>query len=94
LKGERAHAGALVDGLDLLLHTDLRKVFSGLDCKTGALLAAHDQLLPVAAGAAMQSLRPGLDLEVIQGAGHAPFISRPEQTRRSLLSLLKSGAAG
>lgn len=93
-KANRAHTGALLDGLDMLLHADLRAELSALKCTVGAILATNDRLLPVAAGAAMQSLRSGLELEVIEGAGHAPFISRPAQTRRSLLSMLKSAVAG
>ena len=93
-KENRAHTGALIDGLDMLLHTDLRAELSALKCTVGVILAANDRLLPVAAGAAMQALRSGLGLEVIEGAGHAPFISRPAQTRRSLLSILEPGIAG
>ena len=91
-KENRAHTGALIDGLDMLLHTDLRVELSGLKCKAGVILAANDRLLPVSAGAAMLSLRSGLELEVIEGAGHAPFISSPARTRRSLLSMLKPGS--
>ena len=94
LKGNRVHAGALIDGLEMLLHADLRAEFSGLKCKAGVILATDDQLLPVAAGAAMLALRSGLDLEIIEGAGHAPFISRPVPTRQSLLAILKPGIAG
>ena len=94
LKKNRAHPDALIDGLNMLLHTDLCAEFSGLKCKTSVILAANDQLLSVAAGAAMQSLRPGLELEVVEGTGHAPFISSPDETRRSLLAMLKPGVAG
>jgi pimeloyl-[acyl-carrier protein] methyl ester esterase len=93
LKENKGHPGALIDGLDMLLHTDLRTEFSRLKCKVGVILAANDQLLPVDAGAAMQHLRSGLELGIIEAAGHAPFISRPEQTRRSLLSMLKPATA-
>ena len=94
LKENNAHTSALINGLDMLLHTDLRGEFSRLKCRVGVILAANDQLLPVAAGAAMRSLRSSLELEVIEESGHVPFISRPEQTRRSLLSMLKPGAGG
>jgi pimeloyl-[acyl-carrier protein] methyl ester esterase len=91
LKDNKAHINTLINGLDLLLKTDLRVEFSGLKCKVGVILAAHDHLLPFAAGAAMHSLRSGLELDVIKGAGHAPFISCPGQVRRSLLSMLNAG---
>lgn len=94
LKENGAHTDALIDGLDMLLHTDLRAEFSGLKCKTSVILAANDQLLSVAAGAAMRSLRSGLELEVVEGAGHAPFISSPDETRRPLLAMLRPGVAG
>ena len=94
LTKSRAHTRALIDGLAMLLHTDLRGEFSGLRCKSGVILATNDRLLPVAAGAAMLSLHPSMELKVIEGAGHAPFISRPDETRRTLLSMLKSGISG
>ena len=89
LQENKAHADALLDGLDILLHADLRAEFSGLKCKASVILAAQDPLVPVAAGSVMLSLHAGMESAVIYGAGHAPFMSRPEQTRQMLLAMVE-----
>ena len=88
LRDNVADTHALLDGLDILRNADLRTELSGLGRRTGILLAANDPLVSVASGELLLSLCPGLELNIINGAGHAPFLSRPAHTRRLLHTML------
>ncbi|MGH8120894.1 MAG: alpha/beta fold hydrolase [Gammaproteobacteria bacterium] len=88
LKQAAVHTDALLDGLEILQASDLRKEFSGLQCPAGAVLAENDALVSAAGTGAMRSLCPGLELRLVAGCGHAPFLSRPERIRHLLFTLL------
>ena len=88
LKGNVAHTSALLDGLDILQNADLRAELSGLGRQTGIVLAENDPLVSVASREMLLSLCTGLELNMISGAGHAPFLSRPAHTRRLLHTML------
>ncbi|MGZ4968388.1 MAG: pimeloyl-ACP methyl ester esterase BioH [Methylobacter sp.] len=70
----------LQDGLDILKQADLRPALSGLDMPVLALLGGLDTLVPVAVGQNMQRLLPSLELNVIDRAGHVPFLSHSPET--------------
>jgi pimeloyl-[acyl-carrier protein] methyl ester esterase len=76
-QGEPDAAG-LRAGLEVLRTTDLRDSLGNIDCPTLLLLGERDMLVPVTAGRAARELIPDAQLEVIAGAGHAPFIAQPE----------------
>jgi len=88
LQRAAVHRAALLDGLEMLRNADLRPEFSGLKCRVGAILAENDQLFSASCARAMLSLNPDLELSTMGGCGHAPFISRPEQSRRLLTDML------
>ena len=88
LERNMVHTSALLDGLDILQNADLRTELSDLGSRAGGILAANDPLVPAAVAGAMLSLNPNMELRTISNSGHVPFISRPEQTRRLLLSML------
>ncbi len=68
---------ALRSGLNMLSDTDLRETLQQLSCPVTWLLGEKDVLVPVAlADALKQSLRDPW-VQVMKGAGHAPFISDP-----------------
>ncbi|MEL0027915.1 MAG: pimeloyl-ACP methyl ester esterase BioH [Perlucidibaca sp.] len=69
---------ALREGLRLLGELDLRADFAGLAQPVQAILGASDYLVPAVLGDALKQLRPALDLAVISGSGHAPFLAQPE----------------
>lgn len=67
---------ALADGLVILEHTDLRSEWDGIRCPTLLLMGERDNLVPAAAGAAIQALLPNARLHIFKQAGHAPFFSQ------------------
>jgi pimeloyl-[acyl-carrier protein] methyl ester esterase len=71
-------AAGLRAGLEVLRTADLRDSLGDIDCPTLLLMGESDTLVPVAAGRAASQLFPDAQLEVIAGAGHAPFIAQPE----------------
>jgi len=44
-----------------------------------AIFGAKDALVPVAVAAAMQQLAPNVMIKIIDKAGHAPFLSHPNE---------------
>jgi len=75
--GEPDEAG-LRAGLEVLRTADLRDVLGDIACPTLLVMGERDTLVPVTSGQAACELFPDAQLEVIAGAGHAPFIARPE----------------
>ena len=64
----------LMQGLSLLENDDLRDTLANLTCPIMAILSDSDRLVPVEIGQAMQVLQPNLQLHLIEGAGHIPFL--------------------
>lgn len=70
---------ALAGGLAILRDADLRGVLACIHQPTLVLHGERDTLAPMAAAEyTAAQLQRGI-LKIIQGAGHAPFISHPEQ---------------
>lgn len=70
----------LQGGLDILKHADLRPVLSALNIPVSVILGGLDTLVPVAVGQKMQQLLPSLELNIIDRAGHVPFLSHSRET--------------
>lgn len=70
----------LQGGLDILKNTDLRSVLSGLNIPVSVILGSLDTLVPVEVGQKMQQLLPSLELNIIDRAGHVPFLSHSQET--------------
>ncbi len=70
----------LQGGLEILKRADLRPVLSELKIPVSVILGGLDTLVPVAVGQKMQQLLPGLDLNIIDRAGHVPFLSHSRET--------------
>ncbi len=68
---------ALLAGLDILRTTDLRDRLAAIACPVLFLMGALDTLAPAAAARQAARLLPDARVEVIAGAGHAPFLARP-----------------
>jgi pimeloyl-[acyl-carrier protein] methyl ester esterase len=71
-------AEALFAGLRILSGTDLTGMVADLECPVTWLLGDKDALVPVALADVLKQLAPAVEIQVIRGAGHAPFISHPE----------------
>lgn len=81
---------ALDNGLAILRSADLRGRYPALHCPVLAILGERDRLVPAAAGAAIKSLLPLAQVEIIKGAGHTPFISH----RRQFITLVTEFLVG
>src|SRR3972149_578919 len=69
----------LLQGLDILINTDLRIELSELKCRVIMLLGDRDQLVASSTGNATREILPSLQLNYIKAAGHAPFVSKSKQ---------------
>ena len=78
-------ASALVGGLELLANLDMRQEFAALDLPVFIILGRLDSLVPVSIAPLLQNLRPDLQIDIMQKASHAPFISHLDE----FVSLLK-----
>ena len=68
---------ALIAGLDCLLNADMRDALSNLSCPLQLILGNRDTLIPVSLIEHVQLLNPAIQVAVLDGAGHAPFIAQP-----------------
>jgi len=68
---------ALHDGLRLLEREDRRAVLPGVAAPTLLIHGERDRFVPVAAARFMAGHLPQARLEIVRGAGHAPFLSHP-----------------
>ncbi|MDD5114441.1 MAG: pimeloyl-ACP methyl ester esterase BioH [Methylobacter sp.] len=69
----------LQGGLEILKNADLRAVMGELTMPMLSILGAKDALVPVAVGEYLQTLSPNMAVKVIDKAGHAPFLSHPNE---------------
>lgn len=69
----------LQDGLKLLKQSDLRSVLSEIGIPVSSILGNKDTLVPVAVGQKMQQLLPEMELNIIDKAGHMPFLSHQHE---------------
>ncbi len=67
----------LVAGLRLLRETDLRAALPAIACPVTVLLGERDTLIPSDVSKDLHTLRPEWTIEILPGAGHAPFLSHP-----------------
>jgi pimeloyl-[acyl-carrier protein] methyl ester esterase len=70
---------ALRQGLGILMHADLRPALQQNDRPCLLVLGERDQLVPVSVTEFYQQLPCRPQVEVIKGAGHASFLSHPQQ---------------
>lgn len=80
LKSNHVEPDALLTGLDILSHVDLRKEFSELQCNMMLLLGKSDRLITPGTGSASMFIQPLLQLYEIESAGHAPFLSNKNES--------------
>jgi pimeloyl-[acyl-carrier protein] methyl ester esterase len=80
---------ALFAGLKLLSDTDLTEALQALDCPVSWLLGDKDALVPIELARVLRQMSADIDIHVVAGAGHAPFISHPEEFVQALLHAAK-----
>lgn len=76
---------ALAGGLEILRGADLRPALKTIQQPTLVLHGERDTLAPLAAAQYTAGQLPHGRLEVIEGAGHAPFISHPDAFMQAVL---------
>jgi len=80
---------ALFAGLRILSDTDLTDALQALDCPVSWLLGEKDALVPLELAQALKQMSLDVDIHIVAGAGHAPFISHPDVFGRALLQAAK-----
>ncbi len=79
LEREVPQQAALRSGLRLLRESDLRTRLDTIACPTQFVFGTRDLLAPAAITAELARLMPAARCAVIDGAGHAPFVSHTAQ---------------
>lgn len=69
----------LQGGLEILKTADLRTALAETKVPVSVILGTRDTLIPVSVGQKIQTLAPNIELNIIDKAGHVPFLSHPEQ---------------
>jgi len=80
---------ALEGGLNILRHENLRPRLADIQCPTLLIAGEHDALFRRTAAEKTQSLIGNSELSIIASAGHAPFLSHPDDFLDALLPFLK-----
>ncbi|MGJ0486832.1 MAG: pimeloyl-ACP methyl ester esterase BioH [Methylomicrobium sp.] len=70
---------SLLQGLQILKEADLRPALAAFDRPVAAILGGRDTLVPHVVGAHLQRLQLGLQLHLLEKAGHVPFLADPER---------------
>lgn len=81
---------ALLQGLDILINTDLRIELSELKCRVIMLLGDRDQLVASSTGNAARKILPSLQLNYMKETGHAPFISKRKESAEAINNSLRA----
>lgn len=79
---------ALSGGLNILRDTDLRAGLEKITQRTLLIAGERDTLTPSAASEYMAQTLPNVQLHIIKGAAHAPFLSHPDIFVQHLTSFL------
>ena len=87
-RGEPA-ASVLADGLELLETADLRGLLPGLPVPSLWLAGRRDRLVDPRAMRAASELAPRAGFEVVEHAGHAPFLTHADAVASRLLAFLE-----
>jgi pimeloyl-[acyl-carrier protein] methyl ester esterase len=82
----------LQGGLQILKHTDLRAVLAQLTIPVSVILGDKDTLVPVSVAQQLQHLQPRLDVTILKGAGHVPFLSHPQQLHTLICQFMDNHA--
>ncbi len=69
----------LQGGLEILKTADLRTVLAEITVPVSVILGTRDTLVPVSVGQQIQALAPTIELNIIEKAGHVPFLSHPQE---------------
>ena len=83
---------ALRQGLDILINTDLRASLERSRIPCMMLLGERDQLVPNSIATYYKGLQNNPQVEIIENAGHAAFLSHPQQAQSLIASFIQKYA--
>jgi pimeloyl-[acyl-carrier protein] methyl ester esterase len=86
----RAQLPALRAGLGLLADNDLREQAARIEIPALVLAGRNDCVVPWEAAQALAALLPHAQWQSVRRAGHAPFLSHPDETGAAVLQFLAS----
>lgn len=69
----------LQGGLAILKHSDLRQALAKLQCPASVILGGKDALIPVSVARQIRQLNAGCEVNIIDKAGHVPFLSHQQE---------------
>jgi pimeloyl-[acyl-carrier protein] methyl ester esterase len=75
-------------GLRILSEIDLRPIVDTISQPALLIHGARDELIPVAAAEYLAARLRSAELEILEGAAHAPFLSQPRRVARRILDFL------
>ena len=78
MQSNSADEATLQGGLEILKQADLRTTLANTKLPIAVILGAADSLVPDQIASQLLAIAPRLKLDVIEEAGHAPFLSHPE----------------
>lgn len=87
VKQVQADEQTLVSSLNLLHELDTRPALASLAMPQCHLFGEHDALVPVSSAPAVGLLNGRADIRVVEGAGHALFLSHPQSVVDALADI-------
>jgi pimeloyl-[acyl-carrier protein] methyl ester esterase len=81
----------LLDGLNILKQSDLRPALSRLTCPVSVILGGRDKLIPVSVGQQLPQLNAGCEVNILDQAGHVPFLSHQQEVLVIIARFLEQG---
>ncbi len=82
------NAETLQGGLDILKQADLRPFLAATEKPVLVVSGSHDSLVPAAAIPQIGSLSDNIKTQIIDRAGHLPFLSHPQALRAAITDFL------
>ena len=79
----------LETGLGILKNTDQRNLLKNAHCPVSIILGNNDTLIKHTTKTTIQKTHPQIEIMSIANAGHAPFLSQPQQTASAINNLSK-----
>ncbi len=78
--------------LNTLWTLDLREMLSQVKTPTLIIAGTQDEVVPYQAALYLQEKMPNTRLVTLDGGGHIPFLTRPEETGAAIREFLESGS--
>jgi pimeloyl-ACP methyl ester carboxylesterase len=82
------------DSVHALYEYDFRQEMAGFKGKGAFLVGAKDGVLPKTMAEMAKSLGEGVELKVVEGAGHLPMVEKPEEVAKFVAQFLEYGNFG